>query len=391
MSPLPDTATPEPSAEDDHARVLEMMGSPQMQQRLEEARAQRERVLAEKAATRGPMAQDPKVRLAWDRELGSIGVVGAVSPAQGEEAPALPWLVEPPEPVPAQATSSAQAAPRSAWLRSRAAGVALGLIAGVALGGGLMRLSAPAPSGAPGESATASDASREGAGEVLTSPAPPALAVVPALAPAADRLPSDLPTLQALSEAPAWGAPTRIVETGTVEGGTVDPASAGPVEVASGSLPALPAPRMDVGLEVAVANLAPVLSGPGPVLAEPPAPEPPPPTQDAPDGPSGSLVGLDWQVALHLPPDTSPGLLQEVQATLRAVGVGLIVGTGASPFGVAQSEVRFFHQDDAADAARIATAMGAQARDFSAYRPAPPRGSFEVWLAADGTGAPPAD
>lgn len=68
MTPPPDAGTSEPdsepSAAEDRASVLAMMGSPQMQRRLEEARAQREKILAEKAAAQGSEAQDPRLRLA---------------------------------------------------------------------------------------------------------------------------------------------------------------------------------------------------------------------------------------------------------------------------------------------------------------------------------------
>ena len=51
---------------------------------------------------------------------------------------------------------------------------------------------------------------------------------------------------------------------------------------------------------------------------------------------------------------------------------------------MAESEVRFFHPEDAPEAARIAAAVDATARDFSAYRPAPAPGTLDVWLAQDG-------
>ena len=46
-----------------------------------------------------------------------------------------------------------------------------------------------------------------------------------------------------------------------------------------------------------------------------------------------------------------------------------------------QTEVRFYHRDDAATAQRIAAQLGRLPRDFTAYAPAPPKGTIDVYLA----------
>lgn len=68
-----------------------------------------------------------------------------------------------------------------------------------------------------------------------------------------------------------------------------------------------------------------------------------------------------------------------------------IVGTGASidkvervNYLISANQVRFFRVDDAAPAAAIAERIGAEARDFTDYRPTPPAGTIEMFLASDG-------
>jgi hypothetical protein len=88
------------------------------------------------------------------------------------------------------------------------------------------------------------------------------------------------------------------------------------------------------------------------------------------------------RVALHLSPVLSQTAIYDAQAAVTEAGLDL-TGTSIVRFGVAESEVRFFHEGDAAQAARIAQRVGARPRDFSAYRPAPPPGTLEVWLAQE--------
>lgn len=318
--------------------------------------------------------------------------------ALAEEAPALPWFDEPPElappvssarasvePIPAPEPASApQPTGRRGWLRSGASGVALGLMAGVALGSGVVWLARPAPfapSAAP-EGATTPDASREEAGVAVASPAPSVLDVAPSLALVAARATSGIPPLQVpVDQPPDQDIPARAAEAGAVEDGTVDVTSAAPVDAALEVPSFLVVPDPEAGIQATTVGLpAMVRPGPFPALAAPPSSDVLPLAQDVPPRPNSGLPNLDWQVALHLPPGTSPEALWEARSALRAAGVGLVADTSVSRFGVAQSEVRFFHGDDAPGAARIAAAMGAQARDFSAYRPIPPPGTFEVWL-----------
>jgi hypothetical protein len=85
-------------------------------------------------------------------------------------------------------------------------------------------------------------------------------------------------------------------------------------------------------------------------------------------------------VALHLSPAMSELAVQMAQADVLKAGFDLS-STSIASFGVIESEVRFFHPDDAPEAERMAEALGAVVRDYSAFKPAPPPGTLEVWLA----------
>ena len=64
---------------------------------------------------------------------------------------------------------------------------------------------------------------------------------------------------------------------------------------------------------------------------------------------------------------------------LEAEGIEF-AATVEAAFPAIRREVRFFHAGDSALAERIARELGAEARDFSSFRPAPPEGRIEVRL-----------
>jgi hypothetical protein len=47
---------------------------------------------------------------------------------------------------------------------------------------------------------------------------------------------------------------------------------------------------------------------------------------------------------------------------------------------IRQTQVRYYHPEDAAAADLVAAAVGGPARDFTDFRPQPPAGTVEVWL-----------
>ncbi len=86
------------------------------------------------------------------------------------------------------------------------------------------------------------------------------------------------------------------------------------------------------------------------------------------------------KLVLHLSVDVAQSTLDDLQTIAQEAGFEVVVDRAAT-ISVRQSQVFFFHREDAPDATRIADAIGARVRDFSAYRPAPDQGWLEVWLA----------
>ena len=162
-----------PGAQADHARVVEMLSSPEMQRRLEEARVQRARVLAEREASRAaaqglaprPLASDGSCGAsATETHPAELGADG-LSPVPAEPRDTLPPMPTPAAPSAARpsahpsvhpsgrtallasagpvgsgqarALDSAHATPpkrRQPWVLS----LVIGLVAGLAIGTGLM-------------------------------------------------------------------------------------------------------------------------------------------------------------------------------------------------------------------------------------------------------------
>jgi hypothetical protein len=89
------------------------------------------------------------------------------------------------------------------------------------------------------------------------------------------------------------------------------------------------------------------------------------------------------QVVMHVSPDLSQAARDQAESTLRSAGFDL-TSSSVAGHSVAASQVFFFHQEDAPNATRVAEAIGARVRDFSAFRPAPEQGRLEVWLAQEG-------
>lgn len=126
-----------------------------------------------------------------------------------------------------------------------------------------------------------------------------------------------------------------------------------------------------------------------------PGVQPPPPPFDATLSDVGRGAGTPMaqfphRVVLHVPVSVTDDRLGDVTARLGAAGF-----TGDDPrrtgLSISESNVRYFHAEDADAAAVLADAIGAQARDFTNFSPAPPKGLIEIWLAGrGGQGAAPA-
>ncbi|MGI1663555.1 hypothetical protein ACRDNQ_15045 [Palleronia sp. KMU-117] len=174
---------------------------------------------------------------------------------------------------------------------------------------------------------------------------------------------------------------------------------------------ALPAPRPLALSPVAapIAEAAPALSvdAPAPLPTAAPAlvdearPEETQPeavaSSAAPDGPADTPAAAPAAVPppradavlVHIlvPRDAAPG---GADAVLERIGATGYLSRDPAQVGVTirQTQVRFYHPEDAAAAALIADAVGGPARDFTGFRPQPPEGTVEVWLKGEPAPAP---
>jgi hypothetical protein len=113
---------------------------------------------------------------------------------------------------------------------------------------------------------------------------------------------------------------------------------------------------------------------------------------DAPPGPPElpPAVGprFSGPVVLNAPASVGDA---ELAALVEGLGAGgfVLAEPNRVDITISESNVRYFHAADAAAAMAVATELGAEARDFTAFSPAPPAGTIEVWLAGRGSGAAP--
>jgi len=112
----------------------------------------------------------------------------------------------------------------------------------------------------------------------------------------------------------------------------------------------------------------------------------PPAPQALPPAPGPRFSG---PVVLNAPETVDEADLAALVDALGAEGF-VLAEPNRVDITISQSNVRFFHPEDAAAAAAVADALGADPRDFTAFSPAPPAGTIEVWLSGRGDGVAPA-
>jgi hypothetical protein len=91
-----------------------------------------------------------------------------------------------------------------------------------------------------------------------------------------------------------------------------------------------------------------------------------------------AVAGISIRV--FSPQGQEAGIVGSIGAQVKAAGFE-VAGNDPVPFEVRERHVRFYHAADSGAAARLATALGIEARDFTDFRPAPAAGHVEVWLA----------
>ena len=389
---------------EDGASAGDLLRSASFLERLEHARAQRERVLAqraqnpdssndlralhkpwEKIAPNGQGKGTPVARPAF-RDLVPFEKAAHAEPASEPAAHGI--LVSTPVADPAEQPQTERRKAFAGWRMS--AGFAFGAVLGLTLTWAMPVLL------------------DRGTGRGADDPVPPTSAVIPApvaagsVAPVLPEPTADSPAAIGVQSATApatlGAAPATLVLMDAPPDNTVTAQSPAPPPLIAfvppeGLAPtppplqpsgapqftdATPATVAPVGLgAITGADLPPVRQALAPVM------------QDvaglavaSPDAPIGQpdLAALNIHILAPAgaPRDTTDALV----ATLTDAGYTATEATHVAVT-VRQSHVRYYHAADAAAAQALAAMVGAKARDFTTIDPLPPVGLIEVWIAGE--------
>ena len=148
---------------------------------------------------------------------------------------------------------------------------------------------------------------------------------------------------------------------------------------------ALPAITPNVAPEVAPARPAAV-DRPTPITRDisanqTPQARPKPPATDV----AKTTSPLD--LTILIPTESERAVAEEIAADAQARGHNLKVIKDVN-LSISTANVRYFHAEDRAEAARLARTYGAEVKDFTWFRPSPEKGATEIWLSGSGRRAP---
>jgi hypothetical protein len=93
-------------------------------------------------------------------------------------------------------------------------------------------------------------------------------------------------------------------------------------------------------------------------------------------------------VRLAVPQSVADAEAEEIAGLLKELGIGDSRVTRVG-FKVTESHVRYYHRADAAGRRGAGRILGTEARDHTSFRPRPPDGTMEVFLAGERTTPPP--
>ena len=373
------------SGSDELPSIEEMLAEGSFQARLAKARVQRERVLSGIHGEEMPLRR----RKPWEAAEGRVvrkpekrrPAVLILTPNDLCREASIPNKAEVPLPAALpQPQPSARSDARAGRERRRPLGALLvtaGFIAGIAIGVGFTVLSpfggAETPPSAPDFDAASS----------------PAEIIAPAVTPE--------PVLRRVEttglSAPAPNAPTGdtadianaalIAPDGWAK--AADTPSALPrIDVTEPSRIIAPTavPTADVsssaGYSAAVTAPLPDLARPDPISLDSPV-------AAQASSPNTPLARYTQTVYLHAPTSLAEAEVEGVFAALTGAGFA-VEDPRRVGISISRSNVRYFHDVDAGAASRLAEEIGAIARDFTSYRPSPPDGTIEVWLAGRSPG-----
>lgn len=97
-----------------------------------------------------------------------------------------------------------------------------------------------------------------------------------------------------------------------------------------------------------------------------------------------------FRVRVNAPASAPAAEVDAIGATLAGAGFPGLQAQRVG-FTVSRTHLRYYNAEDAAAAQAIGARLGAEARDFTGYRPKPPVGTIEVWIAgaaSDGAARP---
>lgn len=122
----------------------------------------------------------------------------------------------------------------------------------------------------------------------------------------------------------------------------------------------------------------------GPELTEIAAPDARPrPAAPTPVAPPASPL----KVTILVPAASDPAAAEEIAQDTQARGHELTRIQQVN-LSISEPNVRYFYDEDRAEAERLAKAYGAEVKDFTWFKPAPERGTTEIWLSGSGGRAP---
>ncbi len=102
------------------------------------------------------------------------------------------------------------------------------------------------------------------------------------------------------------------------------------------------------------------------------------------------VLDAGLEIVLHYPNRVALASAEALTGT--AANAGFTVDKlRPSGFSISKTNIRYFHEEDAAAAEVLADAIGGDVRDFTSFRPSPSKGIVEIWMAGRGQGAAQAD
>ena len=130
----------------------------------------------------------------------------------------------------------------------------------------------------------------------------------------------------------------------------------------------------------------PTIAATAPILTAPPRMDAAPVTRE--DGSIGTPARFDpgaYRIVVQAPPSIAETDLNAIVQSLDTAG--LVAEPRSVNLSISRSNVRYYHEQDAALAVYIAESIGAEARDFTSFRPPPRSGLIEIWLEGRRSGA----